>query len=88
MYIALGLMFVGILLGVLTRKRLKIKLSGAIMVVICLLLFVLGLELGNNKELLSSFATIGVSAITISLLAVTGSCITGWLFYKFIYNKR
>ena len=87
MYIPLGLMFVGILLGSLTRNRFKIKLSGAIMVVICLLLFVLGLELGHNKELLSSFATIGVSAIAISVLAVTGSCITGWLFYKFIYKK-
>ena len=49
--------------------------------------FVLGLELGHNKELLSSFATIGVSAIAISVLAVTGSYITGWLFYKFIYKK-
>ena len=87
MYIALGLMFVGILLGALTRNMFKIKLSGAIMVVICLLLFVLGLELGHNKELLSSFTTIGVSAIAISVLAVTGSCITGGLVYKFIYKK-
>ena len=87
MYIALGLMFVGILLGTLTRNRFKIKLSGAIMVVICLLLFVLVFDLGHNKELLSIFATIGVSAIAISVLSVTGSCITGWLFYKFIYKK-
>ena len=68
-------------------SRLGYVMLLALLVLCGLLLFVLGLELGHNKELLSSFATIGVSAIAISVLAVTGSCITGWLFYKFIYKK-
>lgn len=103
MYIALGLMFLGIFAGRLLRtadmfKRFstpgglgnlfKIPLSAYIMAVICLLLFVLGLELGYNEELLSKFASIGVKSSAIAVCAVIGSCLAAKILYACISNKE
>jgi uncharacterized membrane protein YbjE (DUF340 family) len=87
MYIALSLMFVGIFIGRGLRNRIKFSLSPYIMVVICLLLAVLGIELGFNKELISKFAGIGLSAFVISLFAVIGSCIASWFLWLQVKEK-
>lgn len=87
MYIALSCMFIGVIVGWGLRRVVKFSISPAIMVVICLLLFVLGMELGLNKELVSKFAHIGVSALVISVLAVAGSCFTAKFFYRYIVKK-
>lgn len=86
MYIALSLMFLGIFIGKGLRHSIKFSLSPYIMVVICLLLAVLGVELGFNKELISKFAGIGAGATVIAVLAVFGSCIAAMLFGKFVRN--
>ncbi len=87
MYIALGFMFLGMIIGRFLRNIIKFSLSKFIMSVVCLLLFVLGIELGFNDELISKFAQIGVVATIISLLGVVGSCIMAGIFYKFIVKK-
>ncbi len=84
MYVALAFMVAGILCGRLLRERVKPRLSGFIFAVVCLLLFVLGVELGQNEELVSKFATIGVSASLISISGVVGSCIAASIFYRYI----
>ena len=50
MYIALALMFLGLLLGRLLGGFVKVELSKCILVVISLLLMVLGIELGFNEQ--------------------------------------
>lgn len=84
MYTAIIIMFVGMLLGRLLRGTVKFSLSPYIMVVICLLLFVLGLEIGFNEKLLSEFAHIGTASALISVLAVIGSAVAAGLFWRFI----
>ena len=81
-------MFIGMVLGRLLRSTVKFSLSPYIMGVICLLLFVLGLEIGFNEKLLSEFAHIGTSAVVISLLAVVGSAATAGVFYKIINRGK
>ena len=84
MYIALFIMFVGIIIGRLLREVVKFSLPPYIMAVICILLFVLGLELGGNDKLLSEFTHIGFAAIVISSFAVIGCGVAAKLFYNYI----
>ena len=62
MFIAISLMVVGIVIGRLFRNSIRISLSPVIMLVISLLLFILGLELGFNENLVSQFTKLGFSA--------------------------
>ncbi len=87
MYVALGFMFLGMIVGRFLRNTIKFSLSGFIMFVICLLLFVLGIELGFNDELISKFAQIGAAAIIISVMGVVGSCIAAMVFFKYFVKK-
>ncbi len=84
MYTAITIMFIGMVLGRLLRSTIKFSLSPYIMFVICMLLFVLGLEIGFNDKLLSEFAHIGTSALVISILAVLGSALAAGIFWHFI----
>ena len=88
MYTAIIIMFVGMVIGRLLRGLVKFSLSPFIMAVICMLLFVLGLEIGFNEKLLSEFAHIGTSAVVISTLAVVGSVVAASIFYKFVIRKK
>ena len=88
MYIALGLMFVGLFVGRLLQKRVKIGISPLIMAVICLLLFILGLELGYNDNLISKFASIGTASSVIAVCAVLGSCFAAKILYKYISKEN
>ena len=88
MYTAISIMFVGMVVGRMLRGKVGFSLSPYIMAVICLLLFVLGLEIGFNEKLLSEFAHIGTSAVLISSLAVVGSVVAAGIFYRFVIRKK
>ena len=48
---------------------------------IYLLLFLLGLSVGTNEKILSSFDQIGIQAIGITFFAVMGSVLVSWITY-------
>ncbi|MDE6800077.1 LysO family transporter [uncultured Bacteroides sp.] len=88
MFTIIGLMFTGMLLGFLLRKQ---KLSGihkAITVLIWLLLFLLGLDVGGNQEIINGLHTIGMEAIVITLAAVLGSVTAAWALWYVLYKKK
>lgn len=90
MFVVISLMFSGILLGyVLRNKNLKF-ISKIITVLIWTLLFLLGIEVGGNQEIVRGLHTIGVEALVITLAAVLGSVIGALLLWKWIQkgNKR
>lgn len=76
------------LLGFLLRKQ---KLSGihkAITVLIWLLLFLLGLDVGGNQEIINGLHTIGMEAIVITLAAMLGSVTAAWALWYVLYKKK
>lgn len=88
MYIIIGLMLTGMLLGFLLRKQ---KLSGihkVITVLIWLLLFLLGIEVGGNQEIINGLHTIGLEAIVITVAAVLGSVTAAWGLWYVLYKKN
>ncbi|MEO3436479.1 LysO family transporter, partial [Phocaeicola vulgatus] len=85
MFTIIGLMLTGMLLGFLLRKQ---KLSGihkVITVLIWLLLFLLGIDVGGNQKIINGLHTIGLEAIVITLAAVLGSVTAAWALWYVLY---
>lgn len=88
MFTIIGLMLTGMLLGFLLRKQ---KLSGihkAITVLIWLLLFLLGIDVGGNQKIINGLHTIGLEAIVITLAAVLGSVTAAWALWYVLYKRN
>ena len=70
MFIIIGIMFAGMLLGFLLRKQRLSWIHKVITVFIWLLLFLLGIDVGSNQEIINGLHTIGLEAVILTLAAV------------------
>lgn len=81
-------MVLGTLFGFLLRKKEFKNISKIITLLIWFLLFILGLEVGANPQIISGITSIGIEALVITLAAVTGSAVAALLLWKHINNRR
>ena len=70
MFTIIGLMLTGMLLGYLLRKRSLHKIHTVITVLIWALLFILGIEVGGNEQIIKGLHTIGIEAVILTFGAV------------------
>ena len=68
----------GIALGYLMRRRKLGLVHPVITLLIWILLFLLGVEVGNNEAIIKGLHTIGLEALIITLAAVSGSILGAW----------
>ncbi|MDY0259168.1 MAG: LysO family transporter [Desulfovibrio sp.] len=74
MFIAMGLMFLGIAVGLLLRGRpLAAKLARCVTPAIMLLLFALGISVGGNTTLMANLPKLGGAAVVLTVSAIAGS---------------
>lgn len=89
MFTVIAIMGLGILFGYLIRyKNIKGVVSGATTALIWLLLFVLGIEVGHNRRVIESIATLGIEALFIAIVSLIGSCIAAWILWKYIVKRK
>ena len=88
MFTIIGLMLTGMLLGFLLRKQQLSGIHKIITVLIWLLLFLLGLDVGGNQEIINGLHTIGMEAIVITLAAMLGSVTAAWALWYVLYKKK
>ena len=88
MFTIIGLMLTGILLGYLLRKRSLHKIHTVITVLIWALLFILGIEVGGNEQIIKGLHTIGIEAVILTLGSTLGSVIAAWALWKALYRKK
>lgn len=88
MFIAIGFMVFGGILGFLLRKKEFRNISKIITLLIWILLFILGLEVGGNPQIISGLTNIGIEALIITVAAVLGSAIAALVLWKRINNKQ
>lgn len=81
-------MFAGIAIGWLFRKQKTKYLEEALMGIIWLLLFLLGVNLGSNDKVFESLGTIGVESLVIGTVTTFGSVIASWLLWKNIQKGK
>lgn len=88
MFIIIGLMLTGILLGYLLRKQNLNKIHTVITLLIWLLLFILGIEVGGNEQIVKGLHTIGLEAVILTIGGTVGSVIAAWGLWKALYKRK
>ena len=88
MFTIIGLMLTGILLGYLLRKRDLKKIHQIITLLIWLLLFILGIEVGSNEQIIKGLYTIGLEAVILTLGGTLGSVIAAWALWRALYKRK
>ena len=86
MILIIALMLSGILFGYLFKKKKITWISRVITLLIWVLLFLLGIDVGSNQAIMSGLHTIGLEALVITVGAVLGSVVGARLLWKWI-NK-
>ncbi len=88
MLIIVLIMLCGIAVGFLLRNRNTSRLSSVTTVLIWLLLFLLGIEVGGNPRIVSGMQTLGVEALVLTIGGGIGTVAFSWLLWGYIYNKE
>lgn len=88
MFTIIGLMLTGILLGYLLRKRDLKKIHQIITLLIWLLLFILGIEVGSNEQIIKGLHAIGLEAVILTLGGTLGSVIAAWALWRALYKRK
>ena len=73
MLITIIILVAGFLVGLLLQGRVKLPTGMITLISICLLLFILGLEIGSNKELLGNLPSMGLIALLVAVFTLLGS---------------
>ena len=88
MFTVIGIMFVGIALGYLLRCQSLPWINKAITALIWLLLFLLGIEVGHNEQIIRSLPTLGLEAFSIAIVCVLGSSLAAWALWKNTHGRK
>ena len=77
----------GGLLGWRLRNRDLAFLSPSVTILVCILLFIMGIEIGSDRAALNQLKEMGWVSLAIALFAVLGSVAVTWGFF-YISQKR
>ncbi|WP_455962801.1 LysO family transporter [Bacteroides bouchesdurhonensis] len=88
MFIIIGIMLSGMLIGYLLRSKRLTWIHKIITFLIWLLLFLLGIDVGDNKAIMNGLHTLGLEALTITLAAVIGSILLAWGLWYLLYIRN
>ena len=82
------LLVIGIGAGILLRGRSCVKVTKwSIQATVCLLLFVFGISIGSNRDLIDNLYNFGWQAMVIAGLGVTGSIVAARLAQRLFFRK-
>lgn len=87
MFIIIGIMLTGMLAGYLLRNKRLTWIHRVITLLIWLLLFLLGIDVGGNEAIIKGLHTIGLEAAIITLAAVIGSTLAAWGLWYLLYIR-
>jgi len=80
--ITILILVAGFLVGLLLQGRVKLPTGVITLASICLLLLILGLEIGSNQELLGNLPSMGLIALLVSVCTLLGSVTLTRLFTR------
>ena len=87
MFIVIACMIAGIVVGYLLRQRRLRFIHRLILILIWLLLFMLGLEVGANEAVIRRFGTLGFEAFLLAFAGTLGSIIFAGLLWRLVRTK-
>ncbi len=88
MFIVLGLLLAGAATGYLFRGRTFFKaIDQSTAYTIYAMLFIFGITIGANEELINDIAKFGMQATLLALSAILGSIVASYFAYKIFLKK-
>lgn len=87
-FLIVGLMLCGVLTGYFLRKIKLNFIYRVITLLIWILLFLLGTEVGSNKMIIEGLHSLGLEALAITLAAVAGSVLGAWGLWISISGRK
>lgn len=87
MFTIIGIMFTGMLAGYLLRSKRLTWIHKIITLLIWLLLFLLGIDVGANEAIVRGLHTIGLEALVLTAAAVAGSVLASWGLWRLLYVR-
>ena len=88
MLVTILILVAGFLVGLLLQGRVKLPTGLITLISICLLLFILGLEIGSNKQLLGNLPSMGLIALLVSVCTLLGSVLLTKFFTRYRRDGR
>ena len=88
MLIVVSLMLCGIAVGYMLRNKNTRIVSRIITVLIWLLLFLLGIEVGSNPRIVMGMQTLGIEALLLTIGGSIGTTLCAWLLWKYVSRKE
>lgn len=83
MFTVILVMLSGMLLGRLLRNRRMAFLPRVVMFLIWVLLFLLGVEVGANPEIIRNLKSLGVEAFVLAVAGTLGSVVLAWALWRY-----
>ena len=81
-------MLCGIAVGYMLRNKNTRIVSRIITVLIWLLLFLLGIEVGSNPRIVDGMQTLGIEALVLTIGGAVGTTLCAWLLWIYVSRKE
>lgn len=81
-------MLSGMAVGFLLRKRRLRIVPHAVTVLIWLLLFFLGVEVGENPQVINGITSLGLEALWLSIAGLAGTVAFSWALWHWVSRKK
>lgn len=88
MLIVVMIMLCGIAVGYMLRNKNTRIVSRIITVLIWLLLFLLGIEVGSNPRIVMGMQTLGIEALVLTIGGAIGTILCAWLLWIYVSRKE
>jgi uncharacterized membrane protein YbjE (DUF340 family) len=83
-----AIMLSGMAVGFLLRKRRLRVVPHAVTVLIWLLLFFLGVEVGENPQVINGIRDLGLEAMWLSLTGIAGTILFSWALWRWTRSRK
>lgn len=83
-----AIMLSGMAVGFLLRKRQLRIVPHAVTALIWALLFLLGIEVGSNPQVIQGITSLGVEALWLSVTGMAGTLLSAWGLWKWASRRQ
>lgn len=78
----------GMAVGFLLRKRQLRVVPHMVTVLIWLMLFFLGIEVGENPQVIEGITSLGLEALWLSIAGLAGTILFSWGLWRWVNGKK
>lgn len=82
-----AIMLGGMAVGFMLRRRRMPWITAVITVLIWLLLFFLGVDVGENEKIICGLRDLGLEALFLAFAGIAGSVLTAWGLWVIVQKK-